>query len=118
MNLESVCILSERHFITSSLSPLQRDISSEALGKDMAERFQKIQPRPSHSSTYVGDHDMEAFFRHNLEMVKLIQDNAKLRKHRLVGDMIRGVHENVQPLNVCWKPFTLACKSSLLALLT
>ena len=74
-------------------SPPQRDTSSEALGKDMAERFHKIQPHPSHSSTYVGDHDMEAFFRHNLEMAKLIQENAELRKDRLVGDMIRGVHE-------------------------
>ena len=75
-------------------SPPQRDTSSKALGNDMAERFHKIQPRPSHSSTYyVGGHDMEAFFRHNLEMAKLIQENAELRKDRLEGDMIRGVHE-------------------------
>lgn len=66
------------------------EITTTSLGKQIADRFQTIKPKPS---TYVGDHDMALFFRHNLEMAKLIQENAELRQDRLIGDMIRGVHD-------------------------
>ena len=58
------------------------------LAKNMADSFQQIKPR---ASTYMGDHDMMTFFRHNLEMAKLIQENASLRQDNLLKDMVRGV---------------------------
>lgn len=47
-------------------------------------RYQEILPRVN------GEHDMAQFMRHSLDMAKLIEENAELRKEKLISDMLNG----------------------------
>jgi hypothetical protein len=51
--------------------------------------YVEIKPKPDDNS----GHDMERYMRHSLDVAKLIEENASLRKDRLVMDMLRSVHE-------------------------
>jgi hypothetical protein len=56
---------------------------------DGRDRWVEIMPRSS-ASTYVGEHDMERYYRTNLEMAKLIHENAELRQAQLLHSMVHG----------------------------
>jgi hypothetical protein len=47
-------------------------------------RYQEILPRVN------CEHDMAQFMRHSLDMAKLIEENAELRKEKLIRDMLNG----------------------------
>ena len=49
------------------------------------QRYVDIAPQ-----TFVGDHSMEMFLRNNVQMARLIDENAQLRRDRLVQDLIKG----------------------------
>ena len=42
----------------------------------------------------VGDHDMEAFIRHNISMARLIEENADLRRDKLIRDMVYRANQH------------------------
>jgi VCBS repeat-containing protein len=47
-------------------------------------RYQEILPRVN------GEHDMAQFMRHSLDVAQLIEENAMLRKEKLISDMLHG----------------------------
>ena len=60
-------------------------VPSKSPRGDQNQRYVNIAP-----NTFVGDHHMELFLRNNVQMARLIEENAQLRRDRLIQDLIKG----------------------------
>lgn len=79
-NGNNACVLLQQ--ITAKKPPR---VPSKSPRGDQNQRYVNIAP-----NTFVGDHHMELFLRNNVQMARLIEENAQLRRDRLIQDLIKG----------------------------